>query len=185
MLDEAALLRSHDEMILRLAKKFKNIGLPLEDLQQEARIAFLSGIRAWSADGGASVSTLGCKFAHTALCRLFRDVKREKRKAQRDAVSLDEPIDDDRSLYDLLGIPPSQEDAYNEAERRDLVLRLAKNLPKNQRLCIEQSLQGRTGSEIGRLRNVTRKAIGWDMKDAVDTLRRQVQSEGLAACACG
>lgn len=57
-MNESQVIKSFDKLVKKLARKFGGQGLPVEDLEQEARIAVVLAAREWDAEREAGIATL-------------------------------------------------------------------------------------------------------------------------------
>lgn len=113
---ETALLRDHEKLIRHVARAFLGSGLPLDDLLQEGRLAFLTAARSFRADRGASLWTYAFKFVMGAMLSACNDeCEREKSRTGEEALTAEESatvsaehVSDCRELLKLDTLDPTE-----------------------------------------------------------------------------
>ena len=122
------------------------------------------------------------------LMNRLRDLRREeqaeKRRADRDAISLNEPLgtdDDNRrslSLADLLADDDADgqpEEAAERAERREAIDRVRSRLPPRQLGLVDGFLAERSIGELSRLLGTPRTTL----HDEFERIKAEFRAEGL------
>lgn len=101
-----------EKLIYSLAMRYRRPGLDVEDLVQTGCEGVLQAARVWDPAGGSSFQT----FAALRIRDALRTVVGAKRKDVLVTVSFDEPIDDGKSLHDLIGSDIDIESDYASME---------------------------------------------------------------------
>lgn len=125
---EEKALREHRGVIKSLAKKYARAGRSLEDLEQEASIAFIKAYRSWDETKGQTLSTWAHRLIDHALLDAVKKVETESRfKTDPPPPSgrKDDASHDPADLMDLMkDESPNPEEAFAEAEERRELIRL-------------------------------------------------------------
>jgi RNA polymerase sigma-B factor len=104
---EAELMRRHNPLAERLARRFAHRGEPLEDLRQVARLALLRALRAYDPSRGTALSSYAVPTIVGALKRHLRDrgwLVRPPRRLQESYLAVHQGMSD---LEADLGRPPT------------------------------------------------------------------------------
>ena len=115
------LVRSNARLVISIARRYQNLGLPLMDLIQEGNIGLLRAIDRFEPDRGFRLSTYATWWVRQAVNRAVANQGRTVRlpaylqdrlhKMQRVAQDLEQMLGhapDDEELADSLEIPPEQ-----------------------------------------------------------------------------
>lgn len=124
-------------------------------------------------------------FMNRVLTNRLRDLRREelaeKRRGDREARSLDEPLDydgDSPSLADLLPDETADarpEDRVEQAELRERIALTREHLPSRQRALLDHLLAGENLSDVSRSLSTPRATLYDDMR----RIRTVFEAEGL------
>ncbi len=121
--EESRILAANKDVVVALAKKYSSCGVDFDDLVQEGSIGFLTGMRKWTPEGGASLRTYAGQWAHAAIRRAVGE-KDGKICPEPSAVSLDRSDEDKRSLHEMLPSSTFEnpEEAAVRNERMDMII---------------------------------------------------------------
>lgn len=165
--DETALLKQHDKWIRNVAVTFRNSGIELDELKQEARIAFLSACRDYRSESEAELTTLAFRYIVNSLCKLCRAKFKTKKRKSVWTKSLDERLcdDDDRTWYDVLPVRSAPLTDIIDAQR------LLSMLSSEQREIVERVLAEESVREIGKELHMSKSLVHNRYKAALQQMK--------------
>ena len=163
---EELLLTSNKDKVLSRAALYYIIGADRDDVIQEGMIGLVKAMRSYKADAGVPFSS----FAYTCITRqiisAIRAASRAKHSPLNDAVSLDQPVVWDATMYNTLAdaIPAGAEsDPENVAIKTELLQRVFDqenaNFSTLEHATIKYLTQGKSYREIADLLGKTPKQI--------------------------
>jgi len=159
--EEQALIAQHEARIRFLALSFNRMGVPLDDLLQEARIAFVIAVRHWRPDGGASLIT----FAHRSIVNALISLTRK--------AMTDIPVTHDGSTEVLDG-------ALSAEELVVLVELLARLTIRERVVVLEHLASSKTYDELVAELGVSFKTVRWAHESALAKMRAVAEVAPLA-----
>ena len=179
MTEEEA-LRAHEPLIAYLVKRYSKVpGVPpVEDLMQEARIAFLKAHRGWD-PARSALSTHAFWIIRADLRHLVESAVCSKRRSSLYEIRLDDTAYDEgrsRSNHEMYGTPADQEDRYLDAEEKELLRRSVGRLAKDQRTVVELTLLGKTQREIAAEMRISKSRVDQIYQAAVLRLKAMLHA---------
>lgn len=101
--EETKALEANIDISKCLARKYRTYGVEVADLEQEALIGVLTGIRKWTPEGGASVRSMAFIWGNHAVRKAVGYTGHGLTSPARKDASLDAELGDDMgTLYDVL-----------------------------------------------------------------------------------
>jgi RNA polymerase sigma factor (sigma-70 family) len=154
----------YEFLVRTLARRYARREADLEDCEQEARIAVLSGLRDWRPETGKISRKNYVAF------RIKHALKEYVRSRYRPGlVSLDEDVGDFKeesggvSRHEVIGAPPSQEEAAHASRVAERIDRLPHRLREILQMRGERMTQEEIANELGisqqRVDQLNRKAL--------------------------
>lgn len=144
-----------EDLVQSLAPRYAAPGVPVEDLEQEARLAAFLAESSWV----PSKEPTERAFRNYVSCKIKDALKEYRRKNFDDAISLDDEIAEDQegramTRHDIIGTPPNQEAPVEVKRRREEL----KGVSKTSLDVITLRAEGHSFSEIGKTIGKTEEA---------------------------
>lgn len=180
-LTETQLLERYKPFLHQQARRFRRFGLSMEDLLQEASLAFIKSFRKWRPDGGANVLTWTYRPVVNALTRV---VESHDKHASNTVLYMDDDTSNHDTTYDgksgvktslheFLGISIDEEDE-DDPLLRSRIKKAILSLQERERTIIRLSLEDRTLAEIGVTLGISRERVRQLKAEAVETLKAKI-----------
>lgn len=174
--EESKALASSKDIILSIAKKYSAFGMDFDDVVQEASMGFLTGIRKWSPEGGASLRQYAARWAHKYV-RVALGCNEGKLVPLEENISLDAPIaDSELTLHDVLTSDTFEnpEEAAERNERIQTVRDAAASFSPREASIFSGCLQGDSNEDIGVRLGLSRERVRQIKSDVVELVTKRV-----------
>lgn len=167
----------------------KNLGLEVEDLQQEAFLAIHKAIEGYDAEKGVTFLTYaGYHLKHAFFSVTKMNYTGWQKNMARQALSLDAPAYTDNEEISIADTFSSGEDVetlvldkvYNEKLGRDLNSAIGELNPAWQEAIYAIYFYGLRPVELARRQGVARSVVGRKKKRALETLRENLLIQAYA-----
>lgn len=112
------LLESNLRLVVAVAKKYRGMGLPFDDLIQEGNIGLMRGIDKYDPETGNRLSTYATWWIRQRITRAIADKSRVVRLPVHFREGLRRLTNTERSLQQALGREPTDEETAAELSRR-------------------------------------------------------------------
>lgn len=112
------LLESNLRLVVAVAKKYRGMGLPFDDLIQEGNIGLMRGIDKYDPETGNRLSTYATWWIRQRITRAIADKSRVVRLPVHFREGLRRLTNTERSLQQALGREPTDEETATELSRR-------------------------------------------------------------------
>ncbi len=185
--DETArsMLVEHNlRLVVYIAKKFDNAGVPMDDLISIGSIGLIKAVNSYRADKNIKLATYASKCIENEILMFLRKVV--KCKAE---VSLDEPLNTDSDgnelqLTDVLGA--GDDDVYAQTEQRMMrgsLYRAISKLKSNEQMIIElrfglNNRDEKTQKEVADMLGISQSYISRLEKKIIKKLKKDIVQVG-------
>ena len=185
--DDAArrtLIEHNLRLVVYIAKRFENTGIPIEDLISIGTIGLIKAVNTFNSGKNIKLATYASRCIENEILMVLR-----KSGAQRAELSFDEPLNTDWDgnellLSDILGTDPDEVSKPLEADADRAMLRAAiATLPPREREIIKSffgiGCQEMTLEEIGERLDHTRERVRQIKEKAIRKLKKPSASKLL------
>lgn len=166
--EQRKLAEDNIRLAYKIAWRFLNCGIDIEDLQGYAMLGLVKAAVAYDASRGLKFSTLAVTVIEREILYALRGYTKNRR-----CVSLDAKLpesdgkDDFRTLADVI---PYQEDGFERAERIDLIptmMSLPQLKKREKRAIAGVILQGKTQEKVGQVIGINQSVVSRYMKAGI------------------
>ena len=173
------LIEHNLRLVVYIARRFENTGIPLEDLISIGTIGLIKGVETYRQDKNIKLATYASRCIENEILMHLRKVSNQKTE-----VSLDEPINTDGDgnellLADILGTDPDAiaRPLEEQAERQLLRQALTTLAPREKDIVeLRYGLRGRekTQKEVAELMGISQSYISRLEKRIMVRLKREL-----------
>lgn len=176
------LIEHNLRLVVYIARRFENTGIPLEDLISIGTIGLIKGVETYRQDKNIKLATYASRCIENEILMHLRKVSNQKTE-----VSLDEPINTDGDgnellLADILGTDPDAicRPLEEQAERQLLRQALTTLAPREKDIVeLRYGLRGRekTQKEVAELMGISQSYISRLEKRIMVRLKRELMKQ--------
>ena len=176
------LIEHNLRLVVYIARRFENTGIPLEDLISIGTIGLIKGVETYRQDKNIKLATYASRCIENEILMHLRKVSNQKTE-----VSLDEPINTDSDgnellLADILGTDPDAicRPLEEQAERQLLRQALTTLAPREKDIVeLRYGLRGRekTQKEVAELMGISQSYISRLEKRIMVRLKRELMKQ--------
>lgn len=181
-LSEEKTVREHEGLISWWATRFqRSCSWELEDLKQEATIAFLRALRSWDPTKGCSLKTHASNYIKQDLLKIVRTEKLKRRTPTGVEIRLEDlqytHDPDAKQNHDIVG---AVDPGFEKLEKRELHAFVKREMmalkPRTRALIKERVEESLTLQEVGDKHKITKERVRQIVGQALPKVRQRVEA---------
>jgi RNA polymerase sporulation-specific sigma factor len=166
------IIQAFEPLIKKCVKIYVHDFAYYEDALQQGRLIFLSCLKSYDVSSPYPFPA----YVKKSLCYGMRDFSLKIKES----ISLDEPMEEDFTLYDLLPSKDNTEESFGKRDTSQAILHCLSQLPEGQRRIIEDCYyKNKTMVEISQNKRCHYMSVVKQKQRALAALKRMLEDEGL------